>query len=239
MFNSLQQILKMKIDLQKIFDLFEVEEDRRFEENQLHPETMFIDRRKNKFKLYHDTFVNKVNNHQFGTTTETGENLDAMKKFDISIDEASLIYMYTIDICFSVNDKLRSNSNDIDKDILEYCKQLNWVLQKLPSYDNDIVYRDIRSPLADIETIFDFYEKNLNNVITEKAFMSSHIEKQYWRNTDSDFGLQIHTKTRSNGKDLRELSFNSNEQEVLFQTNTQLLIQKIDKETNTIFVKEI
>lgn len=228
----------MKVDLEKLFKLFEEEENRRMEKYQSKIETMFIPRKENMYKLHYEKFKNKISNHKFGSTTKTGENLDSMIKCNISIEEAALVYMYTINMCFEVNSQLRHNKGRMDKDVFEYSEQLNYVLNKLPSYDNGIVYRDIKHPDRPVKSLLNDYKKNMNMNIIENAFISSHIENQQWREPKTDLRLIITTKDRSNGKDLRELSFNSDEKEVLFKKGTYFKVVDVNERNNIIELVE-
>lgn len=74
--------------------------------------------------------------------------------------------------------------------------------------------------------------------IIENAFISSHIENQQWREPKTDLRLIITTKDRSNGKDLRELSFNSDEKEVLFKKGTYFKVVDVNERNNIIELVE-
>lgn len=227
----------MTVNLNKLFELFEEEEERRCQENKLHPETLFMEKEQNKYRNHYERFIEELESHEFGKTTLTGENFDSMKRYGITKDEASLVYMYTIDMHSDVNRKLR-NGEPLDKDEAEYVCQLELVLRKLPSFSG-VVHRDISHPDCDIIEKLEFYEKNIGKEVTEHAFMSSHKDTKMWRGTKNGFGIKIFTKCDSNGRDLSEFSFNANEEEVLFLTNTKLKIERIDFDTNTIFALEV
>lgn len=192
------------MDLKKLFELFEKEEERRFQMELEGPEPFGANKGKNRYKKAYESFQKMYENHEFGKTTSSGENLDAMKKYSLSIEEASIIYMYTSHgIHAEVNLRLRENHAKYDKDIKEYKNLLNQSLDKMPSFNNSTVYRDISHP-GNVEEIMDYYYySNLRKKIVENAFISSHIEKSRWSDINSGIHLIITTSNKSNGKDLR------------------------------------
>lgn len=228
------------MDLSKLFDLFEQEEERRYQEELKGPEPFGASKSSNKYKDGYDNFKSFVEKHEFGKTTSTGENLDAMKEFDVSTEEASVIYMYTgIGVFSDVNLQLRNHPNRLDKDIKEYSELLDQALDKMPSFDNGLVYRDISNPDIGSADLMEYYESNMGENIVENAFISSHIKEGRWSDEESGVQLIINTKENSNGKDLRKLSFNVEENEVLFKRGTHFMVKKVDKENNIVKLIEI
>ncbi len=227
------------MDLKLLFSLFEKEEERRFQEVQDDPDFFGYTKEKNKYLEGFEDFKSLVKNHEFGKTSETGENLDAIKKYNLSLEEAAIIYLYTgHDICFDVNSQLRNHSAHLDKDIEEYAKLLNQSLDKLPSFDNGLVYRDIQN-ISNAKELIDYYSSNIGKVVCESAFISSHIEYSRWSDVERSVQLIIKTKKDSNGKDLRELSFNSTETEVLFKNNAKFIVVNIHEHKNIVELIEV
>lgn len=232
--------VEQKMMLDKLFDLFDQEEERRYEDELNGPEPLLASVGSNRYKIAYDRFVEMEKKHLYGQTTSTGENLDAIKKFGLSVEEASLIYMYTSHgIHDEVNLRLREDSGFMDKDIAEYALLLDKALIKMPSYDFKIVYRDISNPYPGAKEILEYYQDNLGKIIVEKYFLSSHIEKGRW--SDDETGVQLRIKACSNsfGKDLSELSFNVNEREVLFRKNTLFKVENVYLTKNVVELNEI
>jgi len=227
------------MDLTTLFDLFDKEEERRYQESKKH-EPYTAKKSNNRYQKAYEDFNKLYKNHKFGETSPTGENLEAMKKYDISIEEAAVVYMYTSHGVYDeVNRQLRNNPAKLDQDIEEYSNLLTQALNKLPSYNNEIVYRDIDSPDPNKEVLLNFFDRNINTEITENAFMSSHIREGRWSDEENGLQLIILTNSNSNGKDLRELSFNAHETEVLFKKGTRFRVENVDRDKNKVELTEV
>lgn len=226
--------------LDKLFKLFDTEEERRYQESLIGEYSFDTFKESNKYKIAYENFKSKLEEHEFGKTTSTGENLDAMKKHNISIEDASIIYMYTSHgIHSDINSTLRMHPSYLDKDIEEYCRLLDEALSKMPSFNNKIVYRDIKFPNCSVSDIMEYYNSNVGKIFNENTFLSTHIRKGRW--ADDEYGVQltILTNENSNGKDLRELCFNDDEQEVLFKKNTLFKVENVNMESNCAQLTEI
>ena len=227
------------MNLNNLFELFDIEEERRFNDELNGPEPFGASIEENKYKKAYENFVRYYETYS-GGTTRTGENLDAIGKYNLKLEEAAIIYMYTSHgIHSDVNMQLRDNRDRLDKDIKEYCRLLNRALDKMPSFDNGIVYRDISHPYREVSDILDEFEQKVGDIYLEPAFISSHIREGRW--CDDEFGIQIKifTKENSNGKDLRELSFNIEETEVLFKSSTEFLVEMVCRKNNYIELREL
>ena len=181
----------------------------------LEPECLSICQKKGVFLQQYEVLRNCQNNHDLLTE-----------------DEVAVIRMYLgKDIHSRVNRQLReSDKNPIDKDVIEYSRLLNLALDKLPSFDNQIVYRDIQRPV-EVSQLLNFYD--VTEEYKELAFMSTHIEEGCW----GEVQLIIHTKNNSNGKFLGTL--NPIENEVLFKTNTLLKVISVNRDLQKIELEEI
>jgi hypothetical protein len=231
--------------LEKLFKLYDIEEARRCREYAEYEErergfSFDVKPSPNKYLEYYDRFKQKLKNHKFGSTTKTGENLDYMIQYGLSIEEASIVYMYTIDTCFGVNHQLRNCTKaGMDLDVREYSHLLSHVLGKLPSYSCSVVHRDISNPDNPTENIMEEFKSKLGQVHFENAFMSSHIDPTIWSNPElGGIHMIIITKENSKGKDLSGLSFNATEKEVLFDKGASFLVKCI-REKNVIILKEV
>ena len=120
--------------MDELIELFEkVENVRHKREIEINPEFFDPPRGTNYFEKYHRQFLEKVEKHEFGKTTKTGENLDAIKLYGLSIDQASVIYMYTHHHIYNnLNYHLRNNYENIDEDLAKYAELLNDHFQSYP-----------------------------------------------------------------------------------------------------------
>lgn len=194
----------------------------------------------NYYKFYHERFVKKVMNHKFGETTETGENLDAIKKNGLTIEEASVVYMYTHHHIYNnLNYYLRYHSDKLDKDQKLYIKLLNRALDKLNSMNNLIIYRDIRNPDDGVEKWLDYYQHKIGIVIRFNEFLSCHTDNVRISDEETAYQFVIQTSDNSNGIDIQNMTLIQIENEVLFKNGTDFLIENVDKVNNQVFMKEI
>ena len=194
----------------------------------------------NVFRRSYQNFLRLVERHEFGKTSNTGENLEAMIKYELSKEEASLVYMYTAHhVPDEVNSHLRSNPKNLQPDIAEYCRLLTNVLTKLPSFNSGVVYRDISHPSCSLDDIFEQYENATDGIFCDPSFLSSHIREGRWSDERLGIQLVIHTGIKSNGKNLTELSFNSSESEVLFMRDTKFKVESIDYKSNVLELSEM
>lgn len=239
--NLLYRIFFMKDSdkLQLLFTLFEEEEERRYNEDLNHEEMMFVaHKRANIYNASYESFKRLYSKYEHGNVTSTGECLDGMTDYGVSLELGSVIYMYTANgFHAELNQQLRyRKESTIDKDVAEFKKLLTEALLLIPSYNDGYVYRDIKS---DTDELLVFFQENTGKSYIEKGFLSSHIENTRW--SDNEIGLHfvIKTSNKSNGKDLRKLSFNSEEQEVLFLSDTQFHIESVDDLNRTVYLIEI
>lgn len=237
------------MNLSRLFELHEIEENRRYNEYISNPNlgigelaiaSIQPEKFNNKYINHFEIFCDSLHNHDSMPNDNKNTILKSMDKYNMSIEEAAIISMYTAkDFHETTNKQLRLSPNNLDQDIEEYAKLLNQSLNKLPSYDEGIVYRDINNPYPKAKDLLSIYQSYLNQSYLHTSFMSSHICQGRWSNEKSGVQLIIKTKKNSNGKNLTELNFNSVEQEVLFKTNTHLFVNKIDFEKNTVELTEI
>ncbi|TDS10925.1 ADP-ribosyltransferase exoenzyme [Maribacter caenipelagi] len=226
--------------MDEIIQLFEECEDFRHK-SAIKSNLEFFDppRGKNNFRFHHELFLKKLENHQFGETTPTGENLDAMITNNLSTDEASSIYMYTHhNIYKNINYLLRSNIK-LHKDENAYIKLLNKGLDKLNSTNNAILYRDISQPENGVEFALDFYESKLNSVVQFNDYLSCHKDNRRISDEETDFQFVISTSSNSNAKDIQNITFIQIELEVLFKNGTKFKIDVVDRTQNQIHITEI
>jgi hypothetical protein len=227
--------------MEKLFTLFEKCEDKRHQrETETNPEFFEPERGKNYYKLYHNNFIKKLSNHKFGKTTPSGENLDAMINYNLSSEEASIVYMYTHhNIYNKLNYNLRENSQNLDEDIKEYTNLLNLSLEKLPSVNETTLYRDIRYPENGVAHCLKYYKNNIGNVLSFNDFLSCHTDDVIISDKKTDFQFVIKTSKNSNAKDIQQLTLINLEKEILFKNMSFFLIEKVDRKNNQVYMSEI
>lgn len=227
------------MNLKKLFEIFEIEENRRFNDNLEDEEILFWEKEKNKYKEGYGIFLKNYEKYEHGKTTSSKENFDAISDFGLSLEEGAIIFMYTAHgIHQDVNSQLRTNPQNLDSDIKEYIRFLNLALDKMPSFNKNIVFREIFNP-DNIDEVLNYYEARIGIVHVEKAFMSTHIKDERWSCKENEIQIKIATSANSKGKDLRKLSFNVDESEVLFKPSSQFTIMKVCKKNNLIEMKEV
>ncbi|MTG99109.1 hypothetical protein GJV76_13365 [Myroides sp. BIT-d1] len=225
--------------LKKLFTLFEQEEEKRYQEDLKSPEMIFTARKRaNIYKKSYDSFLKVFDKYTYKQTAETGENLDAITDYNIPLELAAIIYMYTAYSHFDeTNYQLRIlDTIRIHKDIKEYSNLLNKALNYLPHYKNQTVYRDIDNSN---EEIIKYYKQYIGEVITEKSFLSTHIESSRWSDENTGVHFIIKTANETNARDLRKLSFNSEEQEVLIKSRTKFRVISVDDQKNIVNMEEL
>ncbi|MFP5436446.1 MAG: ADP-ribosyltransferase [Bacteroidia bacterium] len=227
--------------MERLIELFEICEDKRHEYAiSINIELFPPERGINYYKFYHERFLQKVKNHNFGGTTETGENLDAIVENGLTHEEASIIYMYTHHHIYNnLNYLLRYHSHRLDEDILLYKTLLNAALTKLNQVNNSIIYRDIRNPDNGVENCLEYYEMNIGNTITFNDFLSCHTDNIRISDINTDYQFVIETSESSRCMEIQKITLVQNEKEVLFQSGTNFITTKVDKENNQVFMKEV
>jgi hypothetical protein len=225
--------------LESLFKLFHKNEENQHQENE--DDTLFIDKKNsNHYEIRHNKFIEKIAKHKFGETTATGENLDAIKLYDLSIEEASIIYMYTNhQIYNNVNYQLRNRKVKVDEDVEEYKNLLNNSLDKLPSVNNMTIYRDINNPDDEIKGAMHYYIRNIGAKIICKDFMSCHKSDSRWSDEETGFQMVIKTNKNSRGKDLSNITYNVEEKEVLFKSGTFFFVDDVNIEKTTVYLTEM
>lgn len=227
--------------LEKLFKLFDKCEEIRHNENiDADPGYLFIHKGQNHYKIRYDEFLAKLKNHEFGKTTSTGENLDAIKKYNLSYEEASIIYMYTHHSIYSeVNSQLRNSPDNLDEDVREYSILLNNSLNKLPNHNNSTVYRDVKNPNPDVLESLRFFSKKVGKKIELYDYMFSHKSKTRWSDEENGFQFVIKTNDHSNARDLEFITFVQDEEEVVFISGTTFLVESVDNNNTVVYLKEV
>ncbi|MGV8995138.1 MAG: ADP-ribosyltransferase [Flavobacterium sp.] len=226
--------------MEELYELFEKSENLRHKSAiKDNPEFFPPERGVNYYKYHNDLFLKKLETHEFGTTSKTGENLEALKKYALSTEEGSVLYMYTHhNIYNNLNCNLRHNIK-LHEDELKYIELLNISLNKFPEYNSQTVYRDIRNPEEGFEKHLDYYENKINDFVTFNDFLSCHTDDVRISDEKEDYQFVIQTAESSNARDIKELTFISLENEVLFKNGSRFMIKKVDREKNQVYMMEI
>jgi ribosomal protein S9 len=149
-----------------------------------------------------------------------------IKRFKITADEESALTHYISSESYGLNRALRAGATlTAEQEMLR--DGLISALDKLPSYEGT-VYRSLSSEMIENIEIFNL-EHRPGNIVRYSAFTSTGTEV-YDASMDIQFIIQS-----KNGKDIR--SFNPNEHEILFRTNSGFLVKK--REGNTIWMEEV
>ena len=70
-------------------------------------------------------------------------------------------------------------------------------------------------------------------------FLSCHTDNKKISDEETDFQFIITTNKDSNAKDIQNITLVQIENEVLFKNCTEFHIQKVDKDKNEVFMKEV
>ncbi len=227
--------------LEALFSYFDEANEKRLQESlEFDHGAIFCEEQRNPYKERHEAFLKKLENHEFGVSTESGENLEAIKLHDLSAEEASIIYMYTNhSIHGPVNSNLRNSPKNLDKDIEEYIRLFNSALLKLPALNNDRVYRDVNNPDGGVKKALEYYFKNIGSTITCHDYMSSHKDKSRWSDYKTGFQFLISTSSNSRSRDLKNITFSKSEKEVVFISGTKFIVKDVNLTTNVVVLEEI
>ncbi len=182
-------------------------------------ENSILDNNKNT-SLFEDeqTQENNLNNN---------ENSGIIKENNINLtdDELGALNDYISSDSYKINDKLRNNKL-LDKEDVDFIKNLDTALDKIPNYEGQ-VYRSLsRFGIKDIDAFCNSY---IIGSIVEHAAYTSCSEKIY----DASFPIQYVIQSKT-GKDIR--NFNENESEILFKRNASFLITNV--KDNIIYMEE-
>lgn len=145
---------------------------------------------------------------------------------NLSDEQKTIVYAYTDNIAATLNISLRKGNTNPNELLFE--QYLNDTLDLLPNQQR-ICYRGASISDIDLALYQNAYENA--TVWTERAFMSLtpniQIAKGFWARTGNKVLFEVWVK---NGKNIFELSKNSEENEILLGSNKQFEITDFKKE---------
>jgi len=226
--------------MEELFELFEKSEDVRHQSAiESNREFFEPERSRNYYKFHHELFIKKLETFKFGETSKSGENLEAIQKYDLTNDDASAVYMYTHHHIYgNLNYNLRHGAK-LYPDDLKYIELINVAFDKIPPYNSKILYRDIRKPEDGFEKWLDYYASKVGEEIVFNDFLSFHTDDVRISDEEEEYQFVIQTSTNSNSRNIQELTFVNNENEVLFRNGTKFIIDKVVRDENRIYMTEL
>lgn len=171
--------------------------------------------------------------------TETSKHISVelrgLTEFSIDDEEAFFILAYTGSYSSWLNDNLR-NGLPLNTNCKKYfATRLCEALDKLPSYNNNIVFR-MDNPSGEKKTILSWFGNNIGKTIKTPYFLST--SKDNYGNTEIVWKIKT-LNANSFGKDLDLLTNNKIEKEVLFKCNAHFAIQDVDMKIGIIEMQEV
>ena len=163
---------------------------------------------------------------------------DALNKLDkekpttpiLTPDEESALNQYISSDSYKINAKLRE-SNHLDRNDLEFIKNLDSALEKFPKYTSN-------KPLQ--RSYFFHDNKTQNEFLREIIKNDEFLEKGYLSTSKSDYGEgqeQVNMVIRNSHSGVNISSMNRTEQEVLFPRNTKFILDDIHAKDGIIIVE--
>jgi|GEM_PF-3080571 len=159
-------------------------------------------------------------------------NLDDVISGEVSINDAELIINYSGNLSSMVHYRLKSGSMKKGTLIEKYEVGLHSALNKLPSYNSQIVYRmEIHSP--SIPDYINYFSKYIGKVMEVPFYLST--SKEEWEDEIVFYVISTSTEN-SNAKDISRVTNNAVEKEVLFMKHSCFLIDKIERKNSKLYI---
>lgn len=152
------------------------------------------------------------------------QNLGGMSKNGLSKEEAFMILAYTGSFSSWVNSELRNSQITSCKCKSEFIKRLNESLDKIVSFDNQLVYR-MDEPSEDTGVVLNWFNKKIGCFFKIPYFLST--AKEDYKNTEIVWEIRTLLEN-SLGKDISDITNNEYEHEVLFRTGSCFMIESVD-----------
>lgn len=148
----------------------------------------------------------------------------------LTADEESVLNRYISSDSYKINTKLREGSH-LDKDDLEFIKNLDSALEKFPKYTSD-------KPL---QRSYFFHDNETQNKFLKEIIKNDEfLEKGYLSTSKSDYGEgqeQVNMVIRNSHSGANISSINKAEQEVLFPRNARFILDDIHAKDGIIIVE--
>lgn len=154
------------------------------------------------------------------------DKVDMAKNYGLTIDEFTALYAYTGDGYRALNeDEAPTWAKGPGAQYRhQWKKALNRALDKLPDWNGPVI-RNTRRTNVRAKQIMNRYEfaRELGDPISYDRFNSSSTDGKF--NTGSQLQYIIQS---TKGKNIRSLARHSGENEVLFKSNAQFLVEKVE-----------
>ena len=150
--------------------------------------------------------------------------LNGIIEYNLTDEEAFFILAHTGSYSSWVNFPLR-NSHDLPPCQNYFAEGLDQSLSKLPSFNDEIVYR-MENSLGEKNVALNWFRKNKGSVVELPYFLST--SKVKWSSTEMTWEIKTLDKG-SKAKDLNLITNNKTEQEVLFQRNSLFEITNVNR----------
>ena len=184
--------------------------------------------------LYHHGFTPWFKRFREGDTS-LSPNLQGMVENGLTEEEAFLILAYTGSSSGWINSDLREGKILQEPDKVLFAKYLDYVLEKMPSFDSQVVFR-METPSGDAETVLKWFESKLGSTFVLPYYLST-AQEDY---ENSEIVWKINTLSQGSfGKNISNLSNNKYEKEVLFKRGAKFKIKSTDLEKSYIFLEEV
>lgn len=161
--------------------------------------------------------------------------LEGLFEYNLTDEEAFFILTHTGSYSSWINRPLRDGHpfDNVCKE--EFANRLDKSLDKLPPYVGENVFR-MDSPLGLKEDVCLWFKKNIGSIVNVPYFLST--SKDNWENTEIIWDIQT-MGTNSKARDLRLITNNDTEKEVLFKRNSSFMIMSVDEESGIIKLNEV
>lgn len=154
-----------------------------------------------------------------------------VSEYNLMESQANALFAFKSNMSKEINGAVRYNN--ITPELTDLISNLEIALEKIPSYDNKIVFRNLNFLDFQIDSVKDFFKENLGQVIRFEEFQSCTKREIFTGNKNShNFIIEITTSNKSLGKDIhkiyQECKLDDKEQEVLFQQNACFKVNEIN-----------
>ncbi len=178
---------------------------------------------KNPFRKQYDHWFERYRKGD----KDLDDNLLGMIGNGLSEEEASFILSFTARKSSWVNMELRNGIDFSTIEKAEFAEGLTNAISKMPSFDNEIVYR-MDSPSENEDGIVrEWFSRKIGSIFRIPYFLST--SKANWKNTA--YTWKINTlKRNSLGNDISNMTNNKMENEILFHRNSIFRVDNVDND---------
>jgi hypothetical protein len=162
-------------------------------------------------------------------STKGISDLSGIEKYNLSEDEAKLIFAYTTSAHNEINKELYSTNPSTP--IKKFESLLNQVLQKMPNYEGNVI-RNYTPENISVTDLLSNYSKDIGKSLSFDGFLSTS------KNQNFNWGYKIkYFIVSKTGTLIENISSHAPEQEVLFESGTMFNIVKV--EGSNVYLEEV